>query len=370
MKLSDLTSRYRHASAANVIKRTVPRLVPPDPALLEEARHAPLRRDQHDRFAGLLPCLHAIEYRPPPTPRALAAEIKIAAWNAERCKYPAPSAALVAGTQADIVLLSELDVGMARSGNRHTAAELAAALGMGYAFAVEYVELGLGDDREKLWHEGQSNAIGLHGNGILSRAPLNDLVVIRIDEGGRWFAGHQTTMERRIGWRMAIGASVQAGASSLFVVSVHLESSTDAADRARQVEVLLHAVDDCAHGRPVVIGGDFNTSALPVAEEGSRDWFDQPAEHELLFAVFEAAGYDWRRANQPSATERTRPDGTPKPPFRKIDWFFTRGIAASQPRKIAAVDAQGSAISDHDMLTLTARLDPTSPEAGTHGRRV
>jgi hypothetical protein len=134
--------------------------------------------------------------------------------------------------------------------------------------------------------------------------------------------------------------------------------------------VLLHAVEDCAHGRPVVIGGDFNTSALPVADEQSRSWFDQPAEHELLFAVFEAAGYDWRRANQPTATERTRPDGTPTPSFRKIDWFFTRGIAASQPRKIPAVDGEGSAISDHDLLMLTARLDPTSPEAGSHGRRL
>jgi endonuclease/exonuclease/phosphatase family metal-dependent hydrolase len=341
--------------------------MPPDPAILEEARRVPLRRHEHDRLAGLLPCLQAIEYQPPPAPHALTAEIGIAAWNAERCKYQSQSAELLAGTRADIVLLSELDVGMARSGNRHTVAELAGDLGMGYAFAVEYVELGLGDDREKLWHAGQTNAIGMHGNGILSRAPLDRLAVIRIDEGGRWFEG-RGTKERRIGWRMAIGASVDAGASSLFVVSVHLESSTDAEDRARQVDALVRAVDECARGLPVIIGGDFNTSALPVAESGSQKWFDSPADYEPLFAVFSGAGYDWHQANQPVATERTRPDGTPKPPFRKIDWFFTRGIAASEARTIAAVEAKGAAISDHEVLMLTARLDLT--EARIHGRRL
>jgi endonuclease/exonuclease/phosphatase family metal-dependent hydrolase len=343
--------------------------VPPEPAILEEARRVPSRRDDHDRLAGLLPCLQAIEYQPSPAPHALTAEIRIATWNAERCKYQRQSAEFLTGTRADVVLLSELDVGMARSGNRHTVAELAGGLGMGYAFAVEYVELGLGDDREKLWHAGQSNAIGLHGNGILSRAPLNHLVVIRIDEGGRWFAG-RGTKERRIGWRMAIGASVSVGASPLFVVSVHLESSTDAADRARQVDALVRAVDECARGLPVIIGGDFNTSALPIAESGNQLWFDSPADYEPLFAVLSGAGYDWSHANQPVVTERTRPDGTPKPPFRKIDWFFTRGITAAQVRTIAAVDDEGSAISDHELLMLAARLDPISSEARIHGRRL
>ena len=77
------------------------------------------------------------------------------------------------GIGADVVLLTELDVGMARSGNRHTVRELARTMGAGYAFGVEYVELGLGDDREKAWHAGESNAVGLHGNAILSKAPLD-----------------------------------------------------------------------------------------------------------------------------------------------------------------------------------------------------
>src|SRR5262252_2144912 len=45
---------------------------------------------------------------------------------------------------ADLLLLSELDLGMARTGNRFVAREIAAALGMSYAFAPCYVALNKG----------------------------------------------------------------------------------------------------------------------------------------------------------------------------------------------------------------------------------
>ena len=121
-------------------------------------------------------------------------------------------------------------------------------MGAGYAFGVEYVELGLGDDREKAWHANESNAVGLHGNAILSKAPLDRPAVVRLDDGARWFAGEQSTNERRIGARMAMIASLDAGGTPLLVAAVHLESSTDAADRAAQVAVLLQAIEQRADG--------------------------------------------------------------------------------------------------------------------------
>jgi hypothetical protein len=132
-----------------VIDRAVLSLPAPSQQLLAEARRVTASRAEHDRFAGSLPCLHAIELVPPPQPQPLGNRLRIAAWNAERCKYLPESASLLAGIGADVVLLTELDIGMARSGNRHTVRELAHMLGAGYAFGVEYVELGLGDDREK-----------------------------------------------------------------------------------------------------------------------------------------------------------------------------------------------------------------------------
>jgi endonuclease/exonuclease/phosphatase family metal-dependent hydrolase len=351
-----------------IITKVVPGLAAPDPAILAEARRAPLRRHEHDRLVAALPCLHAIEYRPPAPGAARTDAIRVAAWNAERCKYGPQSAALLAHVDADVVLLSELDIGMVRSGNGHTAAALADALAMGYAFGVEYVELDLGDDREKRWHAGQTNAVGLHGNALLGRAPLADLVVIRLDEGGRWFAASETN-ERRLGWRMAIGGRYGTGRGAVFVVAVHLESSTEARDRARQVETLLAAVETCAGGLPVIIGGDFNTSAMPAADDAPPHWFEAPIAHEPLFGVFRDAGYDWSSANEPRATERTRPDGTPQPPFRRIDWFFTRDVEAQAPRTVPAVDEHGSAISDHDVLVLTARASSQSRNVEErHGR--
>jgi len=335
-----------------MINRIVSALPEPENLLLSEARRVTASRAEHDRLVAGLPCLHAIEQVAPPTPRRLGSRIRIASWNAERCKYPAESAALLAGIGADIVLLTELDVGMARSGNRHTARELAQSLNSGYAFGVEYVELGLGDDREKAWHAGQTNAVGLHGNGILSKTVLDECVLVRMDEGARWFAGAQSTQERRIGWRMAIAATIDMGGTPLVVASVHLESSTDPRDRAAQVAVLLRALDRRAANLPVVIGGDFNTGALPPADAADGAWFESPAADEPLFDLFAEAGYDWRAANAPAATERTRPDGTPRPPFRKIDWFFTRGVTVRRAFTVAATDLAGAAISDHDAIVL------------------
>jgi endonuclease/exonuclease/phosphatase family metal-dependent hydrolase len=340
-----------------MIDRTISALPKPDASLLSEARRVTASRAEHDRLAASLPCLHAIEHVAPPMPRPLGSRVRIAAWNAERCKYLAESAALLAGIGADVVLLTELDVGMARSANLHTVRELAQSLGSGYAFGVEYVELGLGDDREKVWHATQSNAVGLHGNGILSKCMLDEPIIVRLDEGARWFAGEQSTEERRIGSRMAIAATVHAGGAPLLVVSVHLESSTDPLDRAAQVAVLLRAIDERTAGLPVVVGGDFNTSALPSAGAPDGAWFEAPAANEPLFDLFANEGYDWCAANAPTATERMRPDGTPRPPYRKIDWFFTRGVTVRRAFTVAATDLHGSAISDHDALVIDMSID-------------
>src|SRR4051812_7887995 len=75
---------------------------------------------EHDRIARGITALTAIEYRPPELVAAPRRPLRLAAWNAERLKYAEPSAALLAGLDLDVVLLSESDVGMARSGNRHT----------------------------------------------------------------------------------------------------------------------------------------------------------------------------------------------------------------------------------------------------------
>lgn len=51
---------------------------------------------------------------------------------------------------ADVIILNEMDVGMARSGNVHTTRMLAYALHMNYAWGLEFVELSNGDREEQV----------------------------------------------------------------------------------------------------------------------------------------------------------------------------------------------------------------------------
>jgi endonuclease/exonuclease/phosphatase family metal-dependent hydrolase len=328
-------------------------LTPPTSSEITAALIADPTKAEHDRIAGSLTALSTVEYHEPPILVPARTPLRIAAWNAERLKYGPASAALLGALDLDIVLLTESDIGMARSGNRHTTADLAAALGMGYAYGVEFVELGLGDEREQAWHKGQRNKVGFHGNAILSRVPLQDLVMIRLDAGGRWFNGHAGT-QRRLGGRIAVAGRVVTDAGDFVVVSVHLESDSDANDRAQQMTRLLAALSARYGKARMVVGGDLNTAALPEVDparpEESRAWFHRCDAYEPLFGVMQQASFGWRSANDMAATQRMRPDGRPIPPFRRIDWLFTRGLTASAPRTVAAVDDNGNAISDHDAL--------------------
>jgi endonuclease/exonuclease/phosphatase family metal-dependent hydrolase len=344
-----------------VIDAVVSAMAGPPEALREAALQGLASPEAHDALVARIPALQAIEAAPPPHPAMPGARLRIAAWNAERCKYSSASAALIEATGADIVLLSEMDLGMARSGNRHTTQELAAALGMGHVFATEFVELDLGDDREKAWHAGQRNRDGLHGNAILSRLTLRAPARVALDEGAVWFRPGSYQEQQRIGGRCAVTALLDLPQGPVLLASLHLESHSTPADRAAQIARLLDAIA-ARHGElPALIAGDLNTAAVPRGadpHDATQPWFTEPVELEPLFAAAEAAGFDWRACNTPAPTERTRPDGAPRPPFRRIDWVLARGLLLSEPRVWPAVDASGAAISDHELLTIDLATEP------------
>jgi endonuclease/exonuclease/phosphatase family metal-dependent hydrolase len=307
-----------------------------------------------------------VEAAPPPTAKSLTGSARIAFWNAERGKYLDASAALLGGLHADAFLLCELDLGMARSGQIHTTRALAGRLGTGYAFAVEFLELGLGDAREQAWHAGEVNQVGLHGAAILARCALERPAVIRLETTGAWFDGRHG--ERRVGGRIAVAATVVIGGAPVTLVSVHFESHGDPVQRAAQIGLLIEAIDAYAPGQPVLIGGDLNTSTV------SRDWARgtgvkpvlpalrvlDPVPYEPLFEVALAHGYDWRACNALRVpTQRTRADGTPAAPLGKIDWFLCRDLVARDPVTVPAVDAAGQPISDHEVLLVTIQPKPS-----------
>jgi endonuclease/exonuclease/phosphatase family metal-dependent hydrolase len=344
----------------------VDRIVPPSAELRAALNSGPTTPEAFQAALSTMPCLDQIEQVPPrdaarpPLDRA-----RVVFWNAERLKYMTPSIALLLGAKADAVLLVELDLGMARSGNVHTTADLALALGSGYVFAVEFVELDLGDARERGWHRGEINAAGLHGAGIVSPRPLLRPRMVRLETTGRWFDGRFG--ERRVGGRIAVMAEIEVGGTAVLLVSVHYESHTDPADRLAQTRLLLEAIDHHAPGAPVLIGGDFNTNTLNRADHerpaliraalnDDPRRLDLPMAYEPMFEELRGWGYDWENCNVMGArTQRTRPDGTPPEPLGRIDWFFARGLECSDPAVIPAIDGEGVAISDHEALAVTIR---------------
>ena len=327
-----------------MIRTTVDRLAAPNEA--DRAAIATLEKtiDAHDARMADFACMNAVEKggraeRAEPLPFPFT----VAAWNLERCLFPLQSAEHLGATGAEIVLLSEMDDGMARTRQRHTTAELAEELGMAYLYGVEFIELGLGSDTELEFCKDQFNRRGLHGNSLLSTVPLHDPFLLRLPGERLWFMGDVD--QPRLGERLAIGAVVNTASGPLVLVSTHFESATTAAYRERQMVGLIDALDAAFPGRPVLIGGDLNTG-----NHAGGDF-----EAEGLFA--RAAERGFARHGGPLDVMTTRPSLITRWPERamKLDWFLARGLAISETRITSSLCPSGRPLSDHDLIT--CRID-------------
>jgi len=299
----------------------------------------------------------ALEVEDAPRAAPAADELRVLAWNAQRCPDVEAAAGLLDAARADVFLLSELDCGMARSAQRHTTRELAARLSAGFAFGVEFLELGLGDARERETFAGRENALGFHGGAILSRVPFRSPRLVRLERSARWFDGARG--ERRVGGRVAVLCRVAlAGGRELALASVHLENHCAPDERAAQLAAVFDALDAFAPGLPALVGGDVNTHSLGPAELEDRAALHRaldadpgrlanPVPHEPLFALAERRGFDWRACNA-LGTPTHRP-ARGRPASLPLDWFFARGLAVADARVIAAP------LSDHDAIALTVR---------------
>src|SRR3712207_3649206 len=118
---------------------------------------------------------------------AKAGAIRATAWNVERGQRLEGIVKVLREhelmSESDVLLLTELDYGMARSGNLHVTRELASALGMSYAFAPCYINLSKGSGLES-GAEGE-NGLALHGNAVLSRWPISRAWSVALPKIGR-----------------------------------------------------------------------------------------------------------------------------------------------------------------------------------------
>lgn len=199
---------------------------------------------------------------------------------------------------ADVIVLNEVDWGMKRTDYRNVVADLAAALGMNYAYGVEFVEvdpiaLGLekfeelgAEDRAELLREisiDQARYRGLHGNAILSRFRLenvrlepfknqphdwykDELASVRPLEKGKRKASEIVFQEKiqrevRRGGRMMLTAEIRDARlpnGQVTIVATHLEDKTKPTGRRKQLEEVLARIKHTSG--PVVVAGDMNTS--------------------------------------------------------------------------------------------------------------
>lgn len=334
-------------SVRDPIRGSVRHMVTPSRDIRAAAARGGHRQGDHDALLGAWECLSSIEVQQP-GPAAVPMTFTIAAWNIERCKRVTESAKALSDGAADIVLATEMDFGMARSGQRHTTRDLAAALGLGYAFGVEFVELGIGDAYETSLFADVPNDHGLHGNAILSRYPIENAALLPLDDGGLWFTqAPKNDGQLRIGGRMAMAAQI----GGITFVSVHYESESDAEGRAEQTRRMLDLIASDYGQGPCVIGGDLNTAAFADAQMTGPEILSDPMSVEPAFAAFASAGFDWQPCNTSGVTTRAAPGRAVRYPLKKLDWLFVRGVHASDPAVHPAVSDLGDYLSDHELLT-------------------
>ncbi len=319
------------------------------------------------------------------------AAYRVVAWNIERGTQLAGQLGALRNDpylkHADVILLVEADIGMARSGNVHVPRTLARELGFSYAFAPCYLSLVKGSGVE--YDLPGQNDLGLHGNAVLSRYPLRRVRAIRLDNGIDKMKGR----EKRLGSQAAVLAEIDLPNGALTAVSVHLDAhSTQRHRRAQMLRIL-----DALPSGPVVLGGDWNTSTydssralhaivgfwrrvLMGVDYTIRNHYLRPENwfERSLFRLLEERGFDYRRCNRlgdhttyydigDARASGSLGEWVPdwcfpfirwslrnhngRCPF-KLDWCATRGLQAADP----VVLHEYRHLSDHDPIGVELRV--------------
>lgn len=325
-------------------------------------------------------------------------KIRATAWNIERgIKLDGIIRMLgehVAFRESDVLLLTELDYGMARSGNRFVAREIAEELKLNYVFAPCYINLEKGSGLEA--HVAGENQQAIHGNALFSRYPLCNAHSIRLPNGKDKMRGR----EKRLGSQRAVVADMMHPLGEVRLVSLHLDAHSTQRHRHRQMKIVLDHLGTLKPDMPVLIGGDWNTStynsrralysiagfARRVAMGVRRvivkhylhpdRWFERK-----LFREIEKRGYDYRGLNETGAgtlhysvedlsVNTNMRDWIPNWCFwfinwalkenggrcsLKLDWFAGKGlraISAEAPRVIGNMRDDDGPLSDHDAIML------------------
>ena len=337
--------------------------------------------------------LAAPQIEPPPKAAGpgLADRIRFAHWNIQQGKGWDRLIASIEGEsvlrEADVWSLNEVDVGMARSGNRDVARELARRLGFHRAFVANYIEMTKGPGADRAAHG--ENLLGLHGLAILSRWPFLEVHSAPLPECWDYFRFPE---EKRYGCRRVLWAMVDHPRGAFLAATTHTEVRNTPACRERQITAALAALPDVEG----FFAGDWNTHTfrrggrLRQAQEFIRivttppgvleTALVDPRGREPLLERVEQAGFrlgDWNeqvptarqvlsgveelgRLPAPLARLLTRRHGLDRRTLRmRLDWIGVRG--PWDPAGIwtlGSVGPDGSGASDHAPIGVDAAWRP------------
>jgi endonuclease/exonuclease/phosphatase family metal-dependent hydrolase len=258
--------------------------------------------------------------------------VRIVDWNIDRGLQLQGVIDFLAGANADILVLQEVDLNARRTRRLNIAEEIARNLRMNYVFGREFQEL----------VQGSEGSPAYHGQATLARWPISNPRLIRFARQShfwqpRWFLPRMEPFQERLGGRIALVADINISGNKLLTYNLHLESRANDQLRLSQVQEVLSDAVRQEPGWPLVIAGDLNLDA----------------SKNRAAATFTSAGFQDAIASP----------GTPTTPSRhlfesgrSIDWAFVRGpISASLGRVHKQVKA-----SDHYPISFTLTLSPSS----------
>ena len=254
--------------------------------------------------------------------------LRVVNWNVNRGLKLQGIVDFLAATNADLILLQEVDVNARRTDRLNISREIAKRLKMNYVFAREFQEL----------TQGSNASPAFHGQATLSRWPLLNSRIIRFQRQSHfwdrhWFLPEIEPFQERIGGRLALVSQMQIAAQTLVSYNLHLESRSNDDLRCSQ---LRETLDDVARYRfdlPIVLAGDLNLEVPRTAAS-------------CLFA-----GAQFLDAFQNDHSPTT-PSHFLFQRQKVIDWIFTRGpIHATSPTVHSSISA-----SDHYPLSVVFAL--------------
>jgi len=295
--------------------------------------------------------------------------------------------------EKDLLLLTELDYGMARSGNRFVARELAQELKLNYAFVPCYLALNKGSGVEADIKGENTKAI--HGLAMFSRYPMKNVHSIGLPNSIDKMRGK----EKRLGTLRVLIAEIEHPAGKFRAVTLHLDAHSSRAHRQKQVRILLEHLATLPE-MPTVVGGDWNTTTYN-AQNATRailgysrrvmmgvknvvkNHYPYPDRffERALFKELEKRGYNYKDLNAAGgctlhydvdniAYNTNLGDWVPSWCFPwifwalektggkcslKLDWFAGKGITpagGTGPKVIGKLRDAEAPLSDHDAIIL------------------